>query len=116
MLERWEDDRYLVGRTVFGAEPSNAQLREFLLHGLSRLELLEASGSAVTPRPPRPRRQARGTRPSVPTGTRAQEAFKAALNVREKQRHREERARREQLREERFRRRVESRKRRRKGR
>ncbi len=41
-LERWEDDRYEVGRVVFGAEPTEPEVLLWVLHRLSRLRTTPA--------------------------------------------------------------------------
>ena len=42
-LERWEDERYEVGRVVFGAEPTEPEVLLWVLHRLSRLRTTPAT-------------------------------------------------------------------------
>ena len=59
-LERWEDDRYEVGRVVFGAEPTEPEVLLWVLHRLSRLRTTPAmEAPARRPEAQNPKRRQR---------------------------------------------------------
>ena len=47
IVEVRTDDGWLTGRTIFGAEPSNAEILEFAFHGIDQMRLLPAPGSLI---------------------------------------------------------------------
>lgn len=63
-LERWEDDRYEVGRVVFGAEPTEPEVLLWVLHRLSRLRTTPAmEAPARRPEAQNPKRRQRDGKP-----------------------------------------------------
>ena len=59
-LERWEDDRYEVGRVVFGAEPTEPEVLLWVLHRLTRLRTTPAmEAPARRPEAQNPKRRQR---------------------------------------------------------
>ena len=85
-LERWEDDRYEVGRVVFGAEPTEPEVLLWVLHRLSRLRTTPAmEAPARRPEAQNPKQQQR------PAGKRAWAAAAAGREA-EKQTRRQQTA------------------------
>ncbi len=79
IAERWEEEGYSVARVVFGPEPTDAQLYEWLLREWHRLDFSPAAEGEhpVTQRknPKRALREAREATQVRGVSTRAQEAL-----------------------------------------
>jgi hypothetical protein len=73
IVEKADGERYLVGKTVFGAEPSNAELLEFVHRRLQFVKLLPSPVPFATPRNPKPARSTEGRT------KRSLDVYKAAL-------------------------------------
>ena len=79
VAERWEEGGYAAARVVFGAEPTDARLYEWLLREWHRLRFSPAAEgkSPATRRknPKREQREARAATQAQGVSTRAQEAL-----------------------------------------
>ena len=80
LAERWEAGSYQVCRTVFGAEPTDAQLYQWLLRGWSGLAFSapvpDGGPRPLGRNPKREQRQARRATQSQGVGTKAQQALR----------------------------------------
>ena len=72
-LERWEDDRYEVGRVVFGAEPTEPEVLLWVLHRLTRLRTTPAIRSFHSGVPESP----------APSSSRPANSFRASASEKE---------------------------------
>ncbi|HTX71439.1 MAG TPA: YjdF family protein [Rectinemataceae bacterium] len=105
VLEVHEGERLVVGRHVFGSEPSNAELLEFMLHRFHHIPR-HVSSIGAPPAIERSRGAKRAIRAARresrrPASTRAQAALSAALETRQaadKARRRDESAAQERIR------------------
>lgn len=120
VVERLDHGAYSVCRLVFGAEPSNEELLAFVVRGWEKLEFSTASGGDAARKKPasnpkrRQREASEALRQRGPS-TKAQAALAAA---REEFKERDTRARKESLdadKRARFERKVQKRKRKRRG-
>lgn len=79
IAERWEKEGYSAARVVFGAEPTDAQLYEWLEKEWHRLDFSPAEEGERPVKehgnPKRAQREARAATRSQGAGTRAQEAL-----------------------------------------
>ncbi len=79
VAERWEEGGYSAARVVFGAEPTDARLYEWLLREWHRLDFSPAAeGERPVPErknPKREQREARAATQARGISTRAQEAL-----------------------------------------
>ena len=79
VAERWEEGGYSAARVVFGAEPTDARLYEWLLREWHRLDFSPAEeGARPVPErkhPKREQREARAATQARGISTRAQEAL-----------------------------------------
>jgi hypothetical protein len=119
VLESEDERAFVVARHVFGAEPSNAELRDFLLYGFAGMR--RTTGRASESGPPGPRNPKRGRRDAMrdivrPPSTKAQAALKAARTDLKAERKASSREERLAEAERRFALRSEKRKRRHRGR
>jgi hypothetical protein len=73
IVEKADGEQYMVGRTVFGAEPSNAELLEFVHRELQFVQLLPSAAPFPIPRKAKPARSTEGKT------KRSLEVYKAAL-------------------------------------
>jgi hypothetical protein len=108
-----------IARVVFGAEPSNAELVDWVLHEYRRLELLHAD-SMATPLAPKgnPKRRMREVARAIAApvkGTASQRALQEALQSRKLEAATAQRAEREEARVEKFLARQEKKKRKHRG-
>lgn len=106
VAERWEEEGYSAARVVFGAEPTDAQLCQWLEREWHRLEF---SPAAEGERPVRERKNPKRAQREAGAATRAQgmstKAQEALSRQREQEglaRKREAKSRREQRRQEQF--------------
>lgn len=82
LFERVNDDGYFVARTVFGAEPTNIELHQFLLKNFDALKFSKPFNEEVESRqlkqvnPKRRQREAQKELSSKSTVTKAHEAIK----------------------------------------
>lgn len=74
LIERRRDGRLSIARHVFGAEPTNPELRHFYLHRLDRLPFLEAPPGY---RPPKAERL-----PEAGTAATSLDRYKEAIRER----------------------------------
>ena len=107
IAERWTADGYEAARVVFGPEPSDAQIYQWLGVEWHKLRFSPAApGERARVRPENPkrvRREARKTLESSGAGTRAQQALAREREQAGERLRRERRQRRLQSEEERFR-------------
>ena len=79
VAERWEEGGYSAARVVFGAEPTDARLYEWLLREWHRLDFSPAAEgarpAAERKNPKRAQREARAATQARGISTRAQEAL-----------------------------------------
>ena len=106
VAERWEEEGYSAARVVFGAEPTDAQLYEWLEREWHRLEFSPAAEGERPVRerknPKREQREAREATRARGASTRAQEALSRQREQEGLARKREAKSRREQRRQEQF--------------
>jgi len=120
ILESEGEGRLVVARHVFGAEPSNAELLHFMIHGYARMRRSEtAAGDGpvrgiVRMNAKRAAREAGRTR-SRPVSTKAQAALSAARSDLKSERKASSREERRAANERRFELRAERRRRRHAG-
>jgi hypothetical protein len=106
VCERQDEDGYSVARVVFGSEPSEAELYQFILENyrqftFSRPSKAEKTGSnAINFK--RAQRLARRAQQNTGIGTKAQEALKQALAQNKQERQGQSKAQREAESEQRF--------------
>ena len=107
IAEQWTADGYEAARVVFGPEPSDAQIYQWLGGGVAQAAVQSCrSGERARVRPENPkrvRREARKTLESSGAGTRAQQALAREREQAGERLRRERRQRRLQSEEERFR-------------
>lgn len=81
LFERYDGNRYEAARHVFGAEPSDVQLFDFVLHHYERLRFSPAMAyekkDMVAKNPKRRQRQAARACRTIGMSTKAQEALQA---------------------------------------
>jgi len=75
LIEESSGDVVRVGRHVFGAEPSNPEIVDFVLHRLSSVELHPSSDSTVTTR------RLKKALPGNRSPRKSLEIYKAAISV-----------------------------------
>ena len=79
VAERWDEGGYQAARVVFGAQPTDAQIYEWIVHRWHRLRFSPAAeGEHPVPErknPKRTRREAQRAVQAHGVGTRAQEAL-----------------------------------------
>ena len=106
IAERWEEAGYSAARVVFGAEPTDAQLYEWLEREWHRLKFSPAAeGERPVPErrnPKRAMREARAATRSRGVSTKAQEALSRQREQEGLARKRDVRSRREQERQEKY--------------
>jgi hypothetical protein len=120
VLESEDEGSFVVARHVFGAEPSNAELRDFLLYEFAGMRRTIA-GRAPESGPSGPKNPKRGRRDAMrdiarPPSTKAQAALQAARSDLKSERKASSREERLAEAERRFALRSEKRKRRHRGR
>ena len=121
VCERDEGPVLEVARVVFGAEPSEAEVRELVLRGLRRLRFSAPDAGLPAPRPParvspkRAQRLAAALTRSRGPSTRAQEALRLAQEQRAEERSTHRREQRREEAEQRFALRQAKRKKKRRG-
>ena len=120
IAERWTADGYEAARVVFGPEPSDAQIYQWLGVEWHKLRFSPAApGERARVRPENPkrvRREARKTLESSGAGTRAQQALAREREQAGERLRRERRQRRLQSEEERFRLRQQKKREKKRGR
>jgi len=105
LLEEERDGLLYVGRHVFGAEPSDAEVYVFVLHGLVNLQARMTVGvpvESIEKRRVNPKRMAREVRREVANEhltSKAQEAMRLQLEANKVEQRRETRQHREALRD-----------------
>ena len=106
IAERWEAAGYSAARVVFGAEPTDAQLYEWLLREWHRLDFSPAAEGERPVRerknPKRAQREARAATQDRGISTRAQEALSRQREQRGLVCKEQARGRREQQRQEKY--------------
>lgn len=106
VAERWEEGGYSAARVVFGAEPTDARLYEWLLREWHRLDFSPAEeGARPVPErknPKREQREARAATQARGISTRAQEALSRQREQEGLARKREAKGREEQRRQEKY--------------
>ena len=78
VAERWDEAGYQAARVVFGAQPSDAQVWQWVLHSWHRLRFGAPEEGAPPPAPKNPKRALRLARQAVQesgAGTRSQQAL-----------------------------------------
>ena len=120
IAERWTADGYEAARVVFGPEPSDAQIYQWLGVEWHKLRFSPAApGERARVRPENPkrvRREARKTLESSGAGTRAQQALAREREQAGERLRQERRQRRLQSEEERFRLRQQKKREKKRGR
>lgn len=120
LAERWDAEGYRVSRTVFGPEPTQPQLYQWLLANWHRLEFSapaeDGGPRPVSANPKRARRQAARALQARGTGTQAQRALAAQRERDARAREAERRAARRTQEEERFQLRKQKKREKRRGR
>lgn len=106
IAERWEKEGYSAARVVFGAEPTDAQLYEWLEKEWHRLDFSPAEEGERPVKehgnPKRAQREARAATQDRGISTRAQEALSRQREQRGLARKEQARGRREQQRQEKY--------------
>ena len=106
IAERWEEKGYSAARVVFGAEPTDAQLYQWLERGWHRLDFSPAAEGERPVRerknPKREQREARAATRAQGMSTKAQEALSRQREQEGLARKRDVRSRREQERQEKY--------------
>ena len=119
LAERWEVGGYQVCRTVFGAEPTDAQLYQWLLRGWSGLAFSDpvpdGGPRPLGRNPKREQRQARRATQSQGVGTKAQQALSRQREQNAQQRQSTQRLEKQGQQEERFRLRQQKKREKRRG-
>ncbi len=114
LLERTDEQGYAVARVVFGAEPSEAEVYEYVLRHSTAIEFSQPiAGDAPSERKvgfKRKQREARRALAEPRRMTRAQEAIQMAYEMNQQDRHESAREEREALAEHKYRVRQEKRK------
>lgn len=119
IAERWSQDGYQAARVVFGAEPTDAQLYQWLQREWSRLPfgpvLPETAPRPATANPKRMQREAAKATQPKGLGTKAQEALARQREAVGLERQARRAAQKRQTQEERFRLRQEKKREKRRG-
>jgi hypothetical protein len=106
VCERQDEDGYSVARVVFGGEPSDAALYQFILKNYRQFIFSRPSKDEKAESKPlnfkRAQREARRVQQNAGIGTKAQEALKAALAQNKQERQEYSKVQREAESEQRF--------------
>lgn len=120
LAERWDQTGYQVCRTVFGPEPTDAQLYQWLLRGWDKLVFSPPISGAVprpaSANPKRAQRQARKAAQTQAIGTKAQQALSLQREQAVQARQDQQRLSRQAQQEERFQLRQQKKREKRRGR
>lgn len=89
VLERQEDTGFSVCRTVFGAEPRDREVLEFLMTNLRSLRFSDPvpdvpDGNEPSKSPKRVQREAREALQRTPLSTKSQDALRTAMEQKKK--------------------------------
>ena len=118
VFERVEGKKLYASKVTFGAEPTDAQLNEFVLKSYADLTFSPAVKSEIKVKADNPKRRfkiVKKTLKEIGVGTKAQQALKAQQEMRKTERKAESKARKEEEQERKFNLRQEKKKEKHKG-
>ena len=118
VFERTEGKNFTASKVTFGAEPTDAQLNDFILSGYQELVFSPAIKAPIKIKADNPKRRfkiVKNTLREIGVGTKAQQALKAQQEMRKTERKADNKARKEEEQERKFSLRQEKKKEKHKG-